>query len=73
MEFFFIGLAFLAVVVILKTAILVPQQNAYVVERLGRYCGTLQAGFHLLYPFVDVIRSKWDTYTGAALEIKTVQ
>ena len=33
-----------------------PQQNAYVVERLGRYHGTLGAGFHILLPFVDVIR-----------------
>jgi len=34
----------------------VPQQNAIVVERLGRYHATLNAGFHLLVPFVDVIR-----------------
>jgi regulator of protease activity HflC (stomatin/prohibitin superfamily) len=34
----------------------VPQQNAYVIERLGRYSGTLGAGFHVLLPFVDVIR-----------------
>ena len=60
MSVFFIGFALLAVVVIAKTAILVPQQNAYVVEKLGKYSGTLQAGFHLLMPFVDVIRSKWD-------------
>ncbi|MFM2162896.1 MAG: Stomatin-like protein 2 [Pseudomonadota bacterium] len=60
MSVFFIGLALLAVIVIVKTAILVPQQNAYVIERLGKYSGTLQAGFHLLVPFVDVIRSKWD-------------
>ena len=35
---------------------MVPQQNAIVVERLGRYHATLNAGFHLLVPFVDVIR-----------------
>jgi len=34
----------------------VPQQNAFVVERLGTYSGTLGAGFHVLTPFVDVIR-----------------
>jgi len=45
-------------VVIAKTAIVVPQQSAYVVERLGRYSGTLSAGFHILMPFVDVIRYK---------------
>src|SRR5512139_3095152 len=39
-----------------KTAVVVPQQNAYVVERLGRFAGVLEAGFHILVPFVDVIR-----------------
>jgi regulator of protease activity HflC (stomatin/prohibitin superfamily) len=34
----------------------VPQQSAYVVERLGRFSGVLQAGFHILIPFFDVIR-----------------
>jgi regulator of protease activity HflC (stomatin/prohibitin superfamily) len=49
-------LAVLTLVVIAKTAIVVPQQSAYVVERLGRYSGTLNAGFHILMPFVDTIR-----------------
>jgi regulator of protease activity HflC (stomatin/prohibitin superfamily) len=51
-------LAIIAVVVLAKTAIVVPQQSAYVVERLGRYSGTLGAGFHILVPFMDVIRYK---------------
>ena len=48
-------LAVVAVVltVIAKTAIVVPQQSAYVVETLGRYSGTLQAGFHILIPFLQ--------------------
>src|SRR5574342_498166 len=49
-------LAVVVLIVIAKTAVVVPQQNAYVVERLGRYSGTLGAGFHVLLPFVDVIR-----------------
>jgi regulator of protease activity HflC (stomatin/prohibitin superfamily) len=49
-------LALVVLIVIAKTAVVVPQQNAYVVERLGRYAGTLGAGFHVLLPFVDVIR-----------------
>jgi regulator of protease activity HflC (stomatin/prohibitin superfamily) len=49
-------LVFLAIIILAKTAVVVPQQAAYVVERLGRYSGTLQAGFHILTPFVDVIR-----------------
>ncbi|WP_420794582.1 SPFH domain-containing protein [Thalassomonas viridans] len=32
---------------------LVPTQSAYIVERLGKYRCTLEAGFHLLLPFVD--------------------
>jgi regulator of protease activity HflC (stomatin/prohibitin superfamily) len=39
-----------------RTAVVVPQQNAYVVERLGRFSGVLDAGFHILIPFIDVIR-----------------
>jgi regulator of protease activity HflC (stomatin/prohibitin superfamily) len=42
--------------VVYRTAVVVPQQSAYVVERLGRYHATLNAGFHLLFPFIDVIR-----------------
>ena len=51
-----IVIAFFLLIVMAKTAVVVPQQNAYIVERLGRYAGTLQAGFHILVPFVDVIR-----------------
>ncbi len=49
-------LAFVILIVIAKTAVVVPQQSAYVVERLGRFAGVLQAGFHILIPFMDVIR-----------------
>jgi regulator of protease activity HflC (stomatin/prohibitin superfamily) len=35
-----------------RVAIVVPQQNAYVVERLGKYNMTLNAGFHILVPFI---------------------
>ena len=48
--------AIMALIVIAKTAIVVPQQSAFVVERLGRYSGTLDAGFHILLPFIDVVR-----------------
>lgn len=53
-----IVLALLAIIVLVKTAVVVPQQNAYVVERLGKYSGVLTAGFHILIPFLDVIRYK---------------
>lgn len=56
--FVVIILAVLVLFVIAKTAVVVPQQSAYVVERLGKYSSTLNAGFHILVPFVDVIRYK---------------
>lgn len=52
----FFVLAILVIIILAKTAVVVPQQSAYVVERLGRYSGTLQAGFHVLVPFMEVIR-----------------
>jgi len=51
-----VTLSALVLLLIAKTAVVVPQQNAYVVERLGKYQDTLGAGFHILVPFVDVIR-----------------
>jgi regulator of protease activity HflC (stomatin/prohibitin superfamily) len=49
-------LAFLVLVIVAKTAVVVPQQSAYVVERLGRFSGVRSAGFHILLPFIDVVR-----------------
>ncbi len=48
-------IAVVAFTVLVKTAVVVPQQSAYVVERLGRFSSTLQAGFHILVPFVERI------------------
>lgn len=47
--------AFAVILVIVKTAIIVPQKQAYIVERLGRYRCTLDAGFHILIPFLDSV------------------
>ncbi len=52
------AIVLLVVVVLFKTAVIVPQQSAYVIERLGRYSRTLQAGFHILLPFLDTIAYK---------------
>ena len=50
-------LAVLVIVVVLNAAAkVVPQQEAWIVERLGRYDSTLKAGLHLLMPFVDSVR-----------------
>ena len=53
-----IFLAGLVLLVISKSARVVPQQSAYVVERLGRYSRTLGAGFHILWPFLDSVQYK---------------
>jgi regulator of protease activity HflC (stomatin/prohibitin superfamily) len=50
------ALAVLVIVVLAKTAVVVPQQNAFIVERLGKFSNVLGAGFHILLPFIDVIR-----------------
>ncbi len=50
--------AVFVVFVVAKTAVVVPQQSAFVVERLGRFSGVLEAGFHVLMPFMDIVRYK---------------
>ena len=48
-----IAIALVAIIIIAKTAVVVPQQNAYVVERLGKFSRVLNAGFHILIPFIE--------------------
>jgi len=48
----------LAIIAIAKTATVVPQQSAFIVESLGKYSKTLSAGFHILIPFIDKIAYK---------------
>ncbi|MCH5277540.1 MAG: paraslipin [Desulfovibrionaceae bacterium] len=48
-------LAVLLVIVLIKTAVVVPNQQAFVVERLGKFRTVLYAGFHLLIPFLDLV------------------
>jgi regulator of protease activity HflC (stomatin/prohibitin superfamily) len=45
----------LVIILIARTAIVVPQQSAYVVENLGKYSRTISAGFHILIPFVEKV------------------
>jgi regulator of protease activity HflC (stomatin/prohibitin superfamily) len=47
--------AFFFIVGIFKTARIVPTQWVYVVERLGKYSKNLEAGFHILVPFLDKV------------------
>ena len=55
---FFAFVALVVLIAILKTAIVVPQKTAYIVERLGKYRCTLEAGFHILVPFIDRVAYK---------------
>ncbi len=50
--------ALLAIIIISRTAVVVPQQSAFVIENLGRYSRTIQAGFHILVPFIERIAYK---------------
>ncbi len=49
-----------AIIVIMRTVRIVPQQTALIIERLGRYSSTLEGGIHFLVPFVDKVRANID-------------
>ena len=51
-------LAFFIIIAIFRTARIVPNQEAFVVERLGKYARTLAAGFHILIPFIEKVAYK---------------
>jgi len=53
-----LGLAVVVIISLLKTARVVPQRRQFVVERLGKYSRTLDAGFHILIPFIDKVAYK---------------
>ena len=52
------AIALFVIIAIAKTATVVPQKSAYIVERLGKYRCTMDAGFHLMFPFIDRIAYK---------------
>lgn len=66
--FFMIAAVLLAIIFIGKTICIVPQQQAWIVERLGKYHATLDAGLHLVVPMIDVIRYR-HTLKEIALDI----
>ena len=53
-------LVLFAVVVVIRTIRIVPQATAVIIERLGRYSRTLDAGLHILIPFIDKPRAVVD-------------
>jgi regulator of protease activity HflC (stomatin/prohibitin superfamily) len=50
--------AFIFVITLLRSVRVVPNKTALIVERLGKYSRTLEAGFHVLFPFLDKVRYK---------------
>ena len=48
-------LVFIAIIIICSTIKIVPQAHAYVIERLGTYCGTWSVGLHMKLPIIDKI------------------
>lgn len=53
-----IALAVFIIIIFLKTIRIVPQRSAFIVERLGKYKTTFDAGFHILIPFIDRVSYK---------------
>lgn len=51
-------LSVIVIVLLLKTAVIVPQRSEFIIERLGRYSNSLGAGFHILIPFFDRVSYK---------------
>jgi len=55
---FVVGGIIILVLVFRNIVRIVPQNSAFVIERLGKYSSTLEAGFHLLVPFLDRVAYK---------------
>jgi regulator of protease activity HflC (stomatin/prohibitin superfamily) len=53
-----LGLIILILVIFFRAIRIVPQKVAFIVERLGKYNNTLEAGFHILIPFIDRVAYK---------------
>ncbi|MBN2594206.1 MAG: paraslipin [Sedimentisphaerales bacterium] len=53
-----VGIILFILIIFIKTIRIVPQKQAFIVERLGKYSKTLEAGFHILTPFVDRVAYK---------------
>ncbi|NLH43599.1 MAG: paraslipin [Planctomycetes bacterium] len=50
-----VALLVFSFIVFVKTVRIVPQKQAFIIERLGKYATTLEAGFHVLLPFLDKV------------------
>ena len=53
-------LVVLVIAILVKSIVIVPQEWAFIIERLGRYQGTREGGPAILVPFVDRTRERVD-------------
>ncbi len=53
-----VGIILFALIISFKVIRIVPQKQAFIIERLGKYSRTLEAGFHMLTPFIDRVAYK---------------
>ena len=51
-----VAIVLVVIITFFKCIRIVPAKQAWVVERLGKYSSTLEAGFHVLIPFIDKVR-----------------
>jgi regulator of protease activity HflC (stomatin/prohibitin superfamily) len=58
--FLFAVLVVFAIIVVAKSVTLIPQAEAAVIERLGRYSRTISGQLTLLIPFIDRVRARVD-------------
>ena len=54
------GLALVVLIVLLKAIQIVPQKQAKIIERLGKYHRTAEAGLNTILPFIDAVRATLD-------------
>ena len=60
MEYFGLGLVVVAIILVLKTIKIVPQKQVLLIERLGKFHKSAQAGLNIILPFLDSVRAVID-------------
>ena len=75
MEFgvaFLVVIIVLAVIVLKKTIVIIPQSETKIIERLGKYYSTLQPGINIIIPFIDKAKEMVALYRGRYIFTNTI-
>ena len=75
MEFgvaFLVVIIVLAVIVLKKTIVIIPQSETKIIERLGKYYSTLQPGINIIIPFIDKAKEMVALYRGRYILTNTI-